>query len=224
MIWRAGGMHCGSTNAARAREHGGARTGAWRMHLTLRVPRDDAAPPPGSARARPRLLGSRDPHDCRAAAASSAGLRATRRQARWQDPHPQLWTWRRRHVALVGHGGDGGRHGAGPQRTPRRRHRLRRRRADIGPAAAAPRLRRHHLRRHGPARHHVQHVAGRLHAHLRPVCERAAHARVGRAVPAGRAHRLPAAPAPGRGRSTGSRGSTTIHRSRRRPRGGAAIR
>ena len=103
-----------------------------------------------------------------------------------------------RDVAVVGHGADGGGAGARAARSSRGRARLRRRGADDRAPAAAPRVRRHDLRRGGAARHDVEHVAGRLHADLGPGASATAHAGVGRAVPARRRDRVSPAAAAGR--------------------------
>ena len=125
--------------------------------------------PTGGAAAGEDLVGPRDPHDDRPAPASSWRLRAEGRQARRQDPDPQLRARRRRHVAVVGHGEHGGRHGGAAAGSQSRRPRRRGRRHDHRARAAAAWLRRHHLRRDAAARRHLELVAGRVHADLR-VC------------------------------------------------------
>ena len=101
----------------------------------------------GGAAAREDLVGPRDPHDDRLAAASPRRLRPEGRQARRQDPDPQLRARRRRHVAVVGHGQHGRRPGRAAPGPPSRRPRRRGRRPDHRARAAAAWLRRHDLRR-----------------------------------------------------------------------------
>ena len=91
-------------------------------------------------------------------------LRPSRRQAQRQDPHPQLRSRRRRHVAVVGLRHDRRRSGAAGRDQAGGGHRLRVARPVDGAATAASRIRGDDLRHHRAARHHVQHVAGGLHA------------------------------------------------------------
>ena len=71
------------------------------------------ARPTAAPRAATCVLGSDHPDHGRPAAAPRRRVRAARRQARRQDPHPQLRPWRRRHVAGVGLRGAGRRPRAG---------------------------------------------------------------------------------------------------------------
>ena len=147
----------------------------------------------GQPRAGQGVVGSRDPHDRRPAPASRRRLRPEARQARRQAARAQLRARRRRDVAGVGHRADGG---GVRDRAPVAAgggDRLRIGRAHVRAAAAAPRLRRHDLRAGGAAQRHVEHVARRLHAGVRPRGRRQADAGVGRAVPPRRGHLVPAA-------------------------------
>ncbi len=175
-----------STDATGAREPGSARSRVRRVRHAHGAAHDCACP--RSARAGRRRLGSRDPDNRRSAPASTARIRAARRQARRENRDSQLRSRRLRHVVVVGHRRDGRRSRAAASGSSRRGDRLRRRRAHRRPATAAQRIRRHHLRGDGTARHDVEHVARRVHADVGFVYELTTNTRVGRAVSSGHSH------------------------------------
>ena len=105
-------------------------------------------------------------------------------EVRRQDRLPRLRARRRRHVAGLGHGRNGERHGARDRPAARGRARVRVTWPHGGQAAATARLRCHHHAM-AAALHDVEHVGGGFLSDLRAHQRRQAHAGVGRAVPAG---------------------------------------
>ena len=112
-------------------------------------------------------------------------------------------------VHNFGHGGSGmslswgtasmaDRDGDGAPGAQGRGHRLWCRRPDLGARITAARFRRHDLRRDRATRHHLEHVARRLHADLGPDRLPKAHAGVGCAVHAGGSLLVSAAAVAGR--------------------------
>jgi hypothetical protein len=151
-----------------------------------------------ASRAGERLVGSHRPHHHRSAPTSSARVCTARRAARWQDAHSQLRARRRGHVAVVGNRRDGRRSRARASGAARGGARLWRCWSHHRAATPAARVRGEHLRGDSAAGHNVQHVTGGFYADVRLVRQRAAHARMGRAVSPGGAHCLPPAATAGR--------------------------
>ena len=158
------------------------------------APAATAAP---AARTRAGRVGPDHPHDRRAAPAPPLRLPAARRPARRHHRDPQLRPRRLRHVALVGHGPDGGRDGPRPRQPPGRGRRLR----GGGPHRRAPapaaRVRGDHLRHVGAPGHDLEHVARGIHPHLGTDRPRPQDPRVGRPAPRSRRDLLPRAAAVG---------------------------
>ena len=119
-----------------------------------------------AARARARRVGPDHPHHRRAAPPPPLRLPAARRPARRHHRDPQLRPRRLRHVALVGHGPNGGRDGPRPRQPPGRGRRVRGRGPHRRSPAPAARVHGDHLRHVGAPGHDLEHVARGVHPHL----------------------------------------------------------
>ena len=142
----------------------------------------DAATAP-AARARARRMGPDHPHHGRVAPAPPLRLRVARRPARRHHRDPQLRTRRLRHVALLGHGPDGGRNGSRPRQPPGGGHRVRSGGPHRRPPVAAARVRGDHLRHVRAAQHDLEHVVRGLHTNRGTGRGRAQDTCLGRPVP-----------------------------------------
>ena len=158
----------GSSIASQVWRHGGARIRARRLRAedVGAKPQTRAAASAGAAAGGQRVVGSRHSHHHRPAPASPIRVRAQAPSSSTPRRSSTTSATAARACRCRGARRRWPPTGAGAYRAHGRGDGIGRRRPDLRARAAAARLRRHDLRGHRSARHHVEHVAGRLHADL----------------------------------------------------------